>query len=163
MLRLKYKLFSFGEKDKSTHVEIDRTAFERYIKSQSFKDQLSKGRIAGTTSHFLRDTYEKESDEYRSVNTQFDWILAHHAIANILEDIDIVQDDVIVTLLIPDTKEGIEVQKLMGAGVEMDISMSTYMDPDYSNGKFIIRMFNGIDFTSSGRMNTPLIEKTKVA
>lgn len=158
MLKCKYKLFSFNHKDTNRGYTIDKESFLKVLNSTQFQKKLKNKFLFGSLSHSVRDRFQNKGSDYRSVGNQQDFLLydLDHT-CSVLNDIQIVGDDVFAEIIFLDNRPGSFIQSLIGLGSLMNVSMSIYSNIDYSERKYIVTDFVGIDSTTAPALDSEFV------
>lgn len=131
-------------------MHVEKT--KEYFYSQEFQNRLKKGQVRGTLTHLRRPGFNNDEINTQGL-TYEDYTLANDKIANICKDLYIDdQNNIIVTLIIPDTEQGKEVQAMMEAGSEFGLSICslTPNDTTFSSSRvWYPCKVMGFDFTDT--------------
>jgi len=156
MTILRYKILNFNDKDSSRQLSFNKDVFSSVIDSTEFKGRIKSKQVFGTFSHESRDRYLTERT--KSVGSMEDFLLSKGLVANIITKIDIIDDDVIVDMLLPDFQQGKQAKAYYEIEGELQVSMSVMAK--IVNGEYHLQRFNGVDFTTDPAFATELLNKS---
>lgn len=159
MLKCKYKLFSFSHKDTNRGYTIDKEAFLNVLNSDKFQKKLKSKFLFGSLSHAVRDHFQNKGSDFKSVGNQSDFLMYDYKhLCNVTSDISIVGDDVYAELIYLDNEAGQFAQQLIvGLQSPISVSMSIYSNINYSERKYIITDFVGIDATTAPALDSEFL------
>jgi hypothetical protein len=146
----------FNSIDKNDHKSFDERSFQEYIDSPMTQSLMKKGIMFGTLSHKARAEYKAEVDRGNlDVGSQSDYLLATGQAATNIKDMYIKDHKLYITVCTLPLPQGIALEKLIDAGIEIMVSMSTEVKQD-DDHYYIVNLF-GLDHTTSPAFNVGLV------
>lgn len=146
----------FSNKDKNDGKTFDEATFAEYIAKPSTQLMMSKRIMFGTISHKARVDYINEIKKgNRDIGSQSDYLLATNQAATYIKEMYIKDHKLYITVCTLPLPQGIALEKLIDAGVDVLVSMSTEVKQD-DNHYYIVNVF-GLDHTTSPAFETDLV------
>lgn len=158
-----YKALNFNEKDKNGKRSFNKEKFQSYINDEKTKKRISNKRMLGAFSHICRDEFVEylQNCNDASVGDPSDFLLAKNYACNAITKMYIEGDYLMIEAETLPTEQGEILAKLLDAGYEIPVSISTSLDVDENDEYEICEVF-GIDITNSPAFETSVVSSKKI-
>lgn len=148
---VKAKLFTKGEKGKTSHKSINLDSFLEVLRKPVIQERLHDGKLLGLLTHDGRKRARKGTEIPHT-----DWILKDEDLANILRKVTLKDGVVYGYFDLTDTPAAKRFKSLVKQGCKIDVSISTELVEGAE--EFFIKDFYGVDFTMRPEFSSSVVE-----